>query len=82
MTNKDQGVDDKFLKHGMNQAMVMSNLYAPNLDCLVRDAVLKKIGNKFVDKGVVVTMITDCCFSGIIVMPMLFAIHNPYHRVE
>lgn len=82
MSNKEQDSTDRKLKRGMNQAMVMSNLYAPNLDCLVRDAVLKKIGNKFVDKGVVVTMITDCCFSGIIVMPMLFMIHNPYHRVE
>src|SRR5438046_5863599 len=43
MSNPEQSRYDSVVKRHMNQAMVMSNLYADNLNCLVRDAELKKI---------------------------------------
>ncbi|MFT3680840.1 MAG: caspase family protein [Ferruginibacter sp.] len=64
MSNTDQSPLDSKVKDGMNQAMVMSNLYAENLGCLFTDALIKNTFNKFVDKKVVLTSIFDCCFSG------------------
>ncbi|WP_172623230.1 caspase family protein [Flavisolibacter ginsenosidimutans] len=52
------------VKKKMSQAMVMSDLYAPGLDCLLTDEDAKKVLNEFVDKKVVVTDICDCCYSG------------------
>lgn len=64
MSNQDQSPLDDKVKDGMNQAMVMTNLYADNLGCLFTDALVKKTFNKFVDKKVILTSIFDCCFSG------------------
>jgi hypothetical protein len=52
------------LKKGYNQALCMSNLYAANLDCLVKDNTLKKWFNQFVGKKMILTALFDCCFSG------------------
>jgi hypothetical protein len=82
MINRAQNKYDSVLKRHMNQAMVMSNLYADNLNCLVRDAELKKITNKFVDRGIVFTQIADCCYSGKIMLPGLVRRHNPYHIIH
>ncbi|GAA4752795.1 caspase family protein [Flavisolibacter ginsenosidimutans] len=54
------------VKRRMSQGMVMSNLYAPNLECLFTDEDIKTVFNLFVDKKVKVTAIFDCCFSGLL----------------
>ena len=56
------------VKRGLSQAMVMSDLYSPNLDCLLTDEMLKEIMNKFVDKKVILTALFDCCYSGNLAM--------------
>ncbi len=56
------------VKRKKSQAMVLSNLYAPNLDCLLTDEELKTVFNEFVDKKVVVTTLFDCCYSGKMMM--------------
>ncbi len=66
------------IKKGMSQAICLSNLYAPHLGCLMRDATLKKIFNQFVDKRVILTSIFDCCFSGNLAMDMVMFRHNNY----
>jgi hypothetical protein len=66
------------VKRGMNQAMVMSDLYSENLGCLLTDALIKKLFNKFVDKKVIVTSIFDCCFSGSLPMNLSPWGHNAY----
>lgn len=66
MNNKD-AIDD-LVKRGMSQAIVMSNLYAEDWGCLIRDATLKKMFNEFVDAKVKVTTVFDCCFSGNVMM--------------
>lgn len=67
------------IKQGYNQAICLSDLYAENRGCLVRDNTLKKIFNQFVDKEVVVTSLFDCCFSGNLAMDMLVNRHNNYY---
>lgn len=70
MTNHN--FDDDPVKRGMSQAIVMSDLYSPGWDCLMRDETLKDIFNQFVDKKIILTSIFDCCYSGNIPMsPML-----------
>ena len=64
LSNSNQNAQEALLKGGMNQAMVMSDLYAPGTDCLFSDALVKNIFNKFVEKKVIPTAIFDCCFSG------------------
>ena len=54
------------VKRGLSQSIVMSNLYAPGLECLVTDEMLKKQFNNFVDKKTVMTAIFDCCYSGML----------------
>ncbi len=66
------------IKKGMNQAMVMSDLYSESLGCLLTDAMIKKIFNKFVDKKVILTSIFDCCFSGNLPMDIIPFGHNIY----
>jgi hypothetical protein len=60
--------DSDSIKAGMSQAIVMSDLYAPGWDCLVRDETLKQIFNQFVDKKIIVTTILDCCYSANLMM--------------
>lgn len=60
--------DGDSIKAGMSQAIVMSDLYAPSWDCLVRDETLKQIFNQFVDKKIIVTTILDCCYSANLMM--------------
>ena len=60
--------DGDSIKAGMSQAIVMSDLYAPTWDCLVRDETLKQIFNQFVDKKIIVTSILDCCYSANLMM--------------
>jgi hypothetical protein len=78
MDNEGQGVLDDAVKNGMNQAMVMSDLYADNLGCLFTDANVKRIFNKFIDKKVVATAVFDCCFSGKMVAMNNEFMQNPY----
>ena len=78
MKNDRQNPLDTAVKRNMNQAMVMSDLYAPNLDCLFTDALVKRIFNKFIDKKVIPTAIFDCCFSGLIPASFEFNSMNPY----
>lgn len=82
MSNNDQSPLDQSTKDKMNQAMVMSDLYAKNLDCLFTDGLLKKTINRFIDKRAVVTSIFDCCFSG--KLPATFSLgqQNPYSWFE
>ncbi|MDB5250091.1 MAG: caspase family protein [Segetibacter sp.] len=61
---KNLGAENDPVKSGMSQAIVMSDLYAEKWGCLIRDAILKKIFNLFVEKHVKLTAIFDCCFSG------------------
>ena len=79
MTNTGQSTLEAPIKRGMNQAMVMSNLYAPNLGCLLADASIKKMFNKFVDKKVILTAFFDCCFSGSMPMAISPFMPNAYN---
>jgi len=82
MENNNQNILDKDVKKGMNQAMVMSDLYADKLGCLFTDANVKTIFNKFVDKKVIATTIFDCCYSGrLAAMPDFFS-QNPYELID
>src|SRR5690606_25373145 len=63
---------------GMNQALVLSDLYSNNLECLFRDNELKRMFNKFVDRNVVSTGVFDCCFAGHMVQASRASLHNPY----
>lgn len=78
MNNFSQNEFERKLKMGMNQALVLSDLYADNLKCLFRDADVKQMFNKFVDKKVIATGIFDCCFSGHITQGFSVSMHNPY----
>lgn len=66
MTNHDLAADS--VKRGMSQAIVMSDLYSPGWDCLMRDETLKDIFNQFIDKKIIFTSIFDCCYSGNLAM--------------
>ncbi len=81
INNASQNKIERKLKKGMNQAIVLSDLYAKNLGCLYKDANLKRNFNKFVDKDVVVTSIFDCCFSGFLTMVEGISEHNPYQSI-
>jgi hypothetical protein len=72
MSNPSQSTIEQVVKRGMNQAIVMSNLFAPNLGCLMANASIKRLFNKAVEKKVILTSIFDCCYSGS--MPMSFQI--------
>jgi hypothetical protein len=61
-------LDNDPVKQGLGGAMVLSDLYAPGWDCLLRDETIKAVFNQFVHKKVVVTSFFDCCFSGNITM--------------
>jgi hypothetical protein len=76
MTN--HRLDQDLVKRGMSQAIVMSNLYAPGWDCLIRDETLKDIFNQFVNKQVTLTTIFDCCYSANLMM----MIRNEYWTPE
>lgn len=78
MSNNDQSPLDQSIKDKMNQAMVMSDLYAKNLDCLFTDGLLKKTINRFIDKRAIVTSIFDCCFSGKLPATFMLGQQNPY----
>ncbi|RZK57738.1 MAG: caspase family protein [Pedobacter sp.] len=65
------------IKKGYNQALVMSNLFAKDYDCLVRDNTLKKLFNRLIAKQVIVTSLFDCCFSGGMV-----AFPSPFSQIE
>ena len=71
-------LDQDKVKRGMSQAIVLSNLYAPGLDCLVRDETLKDIFNQFVNKKITLTTIFDCCYSANLMM----LIRNEYWTPE
>lgn len=69
------------IKKGYNQALVMSDLFAKDYDCLVRDNTLKKLFNQLIAKKVIVTSLFDCCFSGGMVAapaPVFGVQENPY----
>jgi hypothetical protein len=68
------------VKKGMSQSMVMSDLYSPNLDCLLTDEVLKTVFNEFVDKKVIVTSLFDCCYSGNLSMGYMTDYWVPFLR--
>lgn len=78
MDNNSQNSYERKLKMGMNQALVLSDLYTDSLKCLFRDADVKKMFNRFVDKKVIPTAILDCCFSGQLAMGFSLDAHNPY----
>lgn len=78
MDNVGQSKLDQKVKMGMNQAIVLSDLYADKLGCLFRDVSLKRYFNKFVDKRVVSTSIIDCCFSGHLLQVYPLSVYNPY----
>lgn len=61
-------LDKDAVKRGMSQAIVMSDLYSPGWDCLIRDETLKDIFNQFVDKKIILTTIFDCCYSANLMM--------------
>lgn len=82
MDNSNQNPLEKKLKLGMNQALVLSDLYADNLGCLYRDASVKRMFNKFVDRKVIATGIFDCCFSGRIAQVPEISVHNPYELLS
>ncbi len=69
--SNDHNHSDK-VKKGMSQAIVMSDLYSENWNCLVRDETLKGIMNKFLDKKVITTAIMDCCYSANLMMSTHF----------
>lgn len=52
------------VKRGYSEAICMSNLYAPNNGCLVKDNTLKILFNRFVEKKMILTVLFDCCYSG------------------
>src|SRR5258705_12022315 len=68
------------VKRGMSQSMVMSDLYSPNLDCLLTDEVLKAVFNEFVDKKIIVTSLFDCCYSGNLSMGYMTDYWVPFLR--
>jgi hypothetical protein len=68
------------VKKGMNQAVVTSDLYTENAGCLLKDAMLKKSFNRFIDKNVTVTTVFDCCYSGNMMMQMQVLGENMYER--
>lgn len=70
------------VKDGMSQSMVMSNLYAPDLECLFTDEMLKQMFNQFVDKKVTVTALFDCCYSGNLAMGVTNSYWKPFLRTE
>ena len=72
MSNPSQSKYDEVVKRGMNQAIVMSDLNAPNLGCLMANASIKRLFNKAVEKKVILTSIFDCCFSGSMPMGIQF----------
>lgn len=82
MENNAMSKEDWVLKQGMNQAIVLSDLYADNLGCLFRDKEIKRMFNKFVDKKVISTGIFDCCFSGNMAQALPTPEHNPYKRFK
>lgn len=82
ISNAWQSPIDKKIKEGMNQAMVMADLYSDNYNCLFTDALVKKTFNKFVDKKVIVTSVFDCCFSGKIVMSIDAFRKAPYYYMN
>lgn len=47
---------------GHNQGILTSDLYEPKAS-LIRDHEISRLANRFIDKGVVLTMIFDCCYS-------------------
>lgn len=71
-------LNDDPIKKGYNQSLIMSNLFAKNYGCLVKDNTLKKIFNKFVEKKVILTSIFDCCFSGGMAATFVFPEETPY----
>ncbi len=71
-------INNDVIKQGYNQCICMSNLYAPDYGCLVKDNTLKKLFNKFVEKKMIVTALFDCCFSGNMVLPPTPFHHNRY----
>lgn len=77
MENLDQNEREKILKQGMNQAIVLSDLYAENLGCLFKDSDVKRMFNKFVDKKVIATGFFDC-YAGHITQSSLASLRNPY----
>ncbi|RZL46241.1 MAG: caspase family protein [Pedobacter sp.] len=77
----NSAINNDPVKRGYNQALVMSNLFAKDYDCLVRDNTLKKLFNQLVAKKVILTSIFDCCFSGGMAafpMPVFGIQENPY----
>ncbi|PWS28119.1 hypothetical protein DHW03_11235 [Pedobacter yonginense] len=68
------------IKKGYNQSLIMSDLYSPGYNCLLKDNTLKKIFNQFVAKKVTLTTIFDCCYSGNMSMTLSsgFMEPNPY----
>jgi hypothetical protein len=71
-------LNDDPIKKGYNQSLIMSNLFAKNYGCLVKDNTLKKIFNKFVEKKVILTSIFDCCFSGGMAATLVLPSETPY----
>lgn len=76
MTNRM--LDQDLVKRGMSQAIVMSDLYAPGRDCLIKDETLKDIFNQFVNKKIILTTVFDCCYSANLMM----LIKNDYWTPE
>lgn len=72
------GIDDDPVKKGYNQCICMSDLYAPDYGCFVKDNTLKKLFNKFVEKKMIATTLFDCCFSGLIILLPNPGHHNQY----
>lgn len=68
------------IKKGYNQSLIMSDLYSPGYNCLLKDNTLKKIFNAFVAKQVILTTLFDCCYSGNMSMTQSsqFMEPNPY----
>lgn len=50
-------------KGGFSQGLVTCDLYSP-FPSVIRDNDFKLIFNSFIDKKVMVTFVTDCCYSG------------------
>ncbi len=71
-------INNDVIKQGYNQCICMSNLYALDYGCLVKDNTLKKLFNKFVENKMIVTALFDCCFSGNMVLPPTVNHHNNY----